>query len=197
MANGVMVSCRTTLSYPKLHTAKLRKNAKPGQKPKFGGLFLVTPEDVESPEYKSMVAACVDAVKEKWGADAAAMLKDEVVDLPLKRDIASQGFPSQFARYFNAEANEDYPPTLLGPNGKPLADKREWYPGAIVRISYTIYAYGGKGTDYKPGMRFGLRNAQKLADGPRLTGADDGSELGAVAGAETAGDGDDMAALMA
>jgi hypothetical protein len=95
--------------------------------------------------------------------------------MPWKRDIATQGYPAEFVVYINMESGEDNPPGLVSRykdpgTGKPrvITNPKELYPGAIVRASWGVYAYGGKGTDFKPGVRFGLRNLQKWADGPRL-----------------------------
>ena len=177
-----MLSPEATLSYPNLFTPRLRKGAKPADKPKYGSALLFTEAATKTPEYKAMKDAVIAAAKERWGEAHATMLKEGVIDLPFKKDIGSQGYPDSFFVYINAESSHENPPAVVsrrkGPDGKPLAitDKREIYAGAVVRVSLGVYAYGGKGTDYKPGIRFGLRNVQKIGDGPRLDGRSNASD---------------------
>ena len=194
------ISCEVTGSYLFLFKPVLRKTAKPGDAPKFKGLFFIAPETMETAAYKEMTANVITCAREKWGDKADAMLRDGVIDLPIKRDIETQGFPPQFARYFNAESGEDHPPLILDRRAKPITDKREIYSGIRMEISYNLYAYGGPGTEMKPGIRFGLRNVRKLGDGPKLNPNDGGGdEFKPLEGGDAAGDpasDEDMASLM-
>ena len=40
----------------------------------------------------------------------------------------------------------------------------------VARAAVEVYAYGGPGTAYTPGVSFSIRSLQKLKDGPRLDG---------------------------
>lgn len=202
-----MASLKTpecTASYPSLFAARLRKNASPGDKPRFSLTCLFTAEAVKSAEYKSMQAAVIEAAKAAWGGKAESMLREGVVDLPFKKDIESAGFPAEYAAYIRCSASEENPPAVVSRSLKPITDKREIYPGCKVRVSLGVYAYGGPGTQYKPGVRFGLRNVQKIADGPRIDGRanaqdefeaqpEEDGDLNSLTGQEAAGD---MAGLL-
>lgn len=177
--------------YPKLFQAVLRKNPKPTDKPQFSAAFLFDQAAYEHPLTMAIREAVVATAVAKWGkASVDTMLQEGALENPFKRDISAKGYPANIVRYINCAANLDYPPGVFGRDIDPstkrprvLTDAREFYHGALVRVSVTTRAYGGPGTTYKPGVKLDLRNVQKLRDGERLqlgAGGSDGSEFDAL-----------------
>ncbi len=195
-------------SYPELFEAKLRKDAKPDDKPKFGITSLFTHEAIQTAQYKALVAAVMECGITKWGkAKLEEMIREQVFESPFHKDIGSKGYDTaKFAVRVNSSANAAYPPRVLdarrrGADGKAMevTDRREIYPGVRLVISYATRAYGGPGTKWTAGVALDLRNVIKIGDGDRLTQAGpDGSEFGSIAAPppdETA-NAADMAALL-
>jgi len=70
--------------------------------------------------------------------------------------------------FFNASANEDYPPAVFDENSNTIIDKNEFYSGCYGRASITMYPYDVSGTK---GIAYGLTSVKKLEDGEKLGGA--------------------------
>jgi hypothetical protein len=165
---SALISPEATASYPALFTPKLPKNAKPTDKPKFSVTLLFTPAAMQTPEFKAMQEAVVRCAVNKWGAKGETMIREKALRLPFRTDVESKGHPADYACFINCNTGEATPPAVVGRDGKPITDQREVYAGCKVRVSLGAYAYGGPGTDQTPGVALGLRNVQKLGDGPRL-----------------------------
>lgn len=178
------------ISYPKLFEATLRKNPNPKDKPKFSAGFLFTQAACDDPLTKAIILAVHACAVAKFGlASFKVMLDEGKFQNPFKRDVSSKGYPAHVVRYINCESGADYPPGVfmrdIDPTTKRpklLTDRREIYPGALVRVSVTLRAYGGAGTGYDPGVKLDLCNVQKLRDGERLVGggSSDGTEFDAL-----------------
>ena len=178
------------ISYPKLFEATLRKNPKPKDKPKFSAGFLFTQAAYDDPLTKAILAAVQACAVAKFGQAAFKVMLDEgKFQNPFKRDVSSKGYPEHVVRYINCDSGADYPPGVFLRDIDPatkrpklLTDRREVYPGALVRASVTLRAYGGAGTGHDPGVKLDLRNVQKLRDGERLVGggSSDGTEFDAL-----------------
>lgn len=203
---STLITPECTGSYLHLFKAVLGKNPKPTDKPSFNGVLLFTAAALETPEWKAMQAALIAACRERWGAAKAdAMIREDSIRLPFRKDVTAKGYPAEFVRFINVKASEENPPQVVsrfkGPDGKPLpiTDRKEIYAGCKLRVSLGVYAYGGlPGDTYSPGVAFGLRNVQKIGDGPRLDSRTDaGDDFTATDDAPaTGGGGDDLAALM-
>lgn len=165
-----------TLAHPNLFRAKLRKNPKPTDRPKYSLVALFSHESLESPEYKALVAAVEAAGKQAWGAAAfATMLQEGTFKGPFRREIASKGYDAtKFARFISCDSGEDYPPRVLikvGNNLVPITDPAMIYPGVQAVVSVSVRTFGGPGTEFAPGAKLDLRNVLKWADGDRLAGS--------------------------
>lgn len=162
------------LVYPYLFKAKLSKDAKPDDKPKFSCRVLFTKEQTETPEYKAMVAACLASARDKWGSDADTMIQDGSIRFPFRKDVSGKGYPPEIVVFINATAGEDQPPEVVARDGKTrIKSPADLYSGVRGRVSVGCFAYIRSGNK---GVSFGLRNAQKLGDGPRLDNRKSASE---------------------
>ena len=133
----------------------------------------------------ALKTAAAEALKEKFGAKTADLLKSGKLRLPFREDGAEKGYP-EGSIFINAKskAQPGIVGAFSGPDGKPLALKNEEdiYPGCIVRASLRAFAYDTQGNK---GASFALGNVQKLEDGERLDGrkkAED--EFDALGGAQ-------------
>jgi len=63
-------------------------------------------------------------------------------------------------------------PGVFDRNGNQIVDKDEIYPGVFARATVNVYAYN----NMSKGVAIGLRNLQKVKDGPRLDGRGDGAK---------------------
>jgi hypothetical protein len=184
--------------------AGLGSKPKPTDKPTHDCRLLFTLAAMETPEFKALQAEVVRVARETWGEKADTWIKEGALRSPFRKDVVSKGHPAEYACFIGVKTPEDYPPGVVsreaGADGKPkpITDAREIYPGVKARCSIHAYTYGGPGTDYTPGVAFGLDGFQKLGDGPRLVGGGAGSdELGALPALPTAPLEDDAAAMAA
>lgn len=164
--------------------AKLSKEAKPGDKPKYWVRVGFDADASKSPEMLAINAAVHEAARALWGKDKAdAMLREGSVRSPFRKDVAAKGYPGYVAVWIGSSALESFPPNVVSKyvdekTGKliPVTDKREIYAGCRVRMSVVARAYGGPGTKFDPGISLDLRNVQKLGDGERLSAGTDANE---------------------
>jgi hypothetical protein len=164
-----------------LFALRLSKKPKPEEKPKAYARVGYVQQSVESAPFKAMQSAVVAAAREAWGQSKAdAMLKEKSIKLPFRTDIAAKGYPEIVKVYIGGSTLElpQVVSRYKGKDGKPalITNKAEIYPGCIVRVSYSVRAYGGPGTEYSPGIALDLRNVQKLGDGERLARSGDASD---------------------
>lgn len=198
MAN--LIGPESTLLAASFAEARLGKNPKPNEKAKFFGRFGYTAEQWESAPMKVIRTAVIAAARDAWGtAKADAMIKEDAIKLPFRKDVVSKGYPEVYVRFVGASSFVQ--PGLVGrkagPDGKPLPikDVREFYNGCLVRASYSVRTYGTPGGEYAPGVSLDLRNVQWLADGERIARDGDASEdFGALDKADAGSD--DMADLL-
>ena len=150
-----------------LFTPKVSK-LKPGDTPGFYARVLASRETLQHPAWKELEAAIAELAEQTFGAGYKSLVKDGSFRSPIRRDVATKGWPDTIVAF-------------VGRDALPIMDKSEVYPGCIVRVSLRPYAYGGRGTGYGAGVSFGLENIQKMQDGERLkTSRGDGSEFGRV-----------------
>ncbi len=168
-----------TLENSALFTPKASK-LKPDQ-PSYYARLLATAAAAQSDAWRELEAALDELGRSHFGSDYTAMVRSSSFRSPIRRDVTGKGWPSDIVAFLNVKRGADYKPVVVGRDALPVMDPAELYPGCTVRASLRIYAYGGKGMPYTPGISFGLNNIQKLGDGPRLsTARGDGSEFGAL-----------------
>jgi hypothetical protein len=185
-----LISPPLILESSALFTPRVSK-MKPNDAPNYYARLLASAATMAHPEWKAMEDAVHQLGKEHFGADYTKLVKGGQFRSPIRRDTDGKGWPDDIDGFLNVKSGADYKPVVVGRDALPIMDQAEIYPGCIVRVTLRIYAYGGKGTSYNPGISFGLNNVQKLGDGPRLaTARGDGSEFGKLP------DDDDLASLL-
>jgi hypothetical protein len=184
-----VITPEAIISYPNL----LEPRAMGNGKPKYGAAFVFTPEAQETPAFKAMEKALVDAMVGGFGKKAAAAVVqavqavksgkavgDEIkvggIRWPIRYDGGAKGYP-EGSCYVNArsERKPGVVSIFPGPDGKParLTDDEiqdQVYPGSVVKASLDAYSYG-PGDHGNKGVTFGLGNIQRIRDGERLDGA--------------------------
>ena len=143
--------------------------------------ILFTEAATKTSAWQLLLDAVDGAGIEKFGPEYLKLAKAGQVRMPLRVDMNDR-YPAEFTTFINLKSPEEYPPTTVGRDALPLMDQSLLYSGSIIRASVSVYAYGGKGTSFTPGIALGLRKIQRLDDGPRLKGArSGGAEFGALA----------------
>jgi hypothetical protein len=167
------------LSYPALFEARPGMNGGDSQ----FSATLVFPAGSNLAELK---AAAAEAIKEKFGDQAAKLLSAGKLRLPFREDGAEKGYP-EGSIFINCKSKTrpGVVSKYAGADGKPKpVTEEEIYPGCLVRASLRAFAYDTNGNK---GASFSLGNVQKLDDGPRLDGRKDArDEFDAMGGAEPA-----------
>jgi hypothetical protein len=188
-------------AYPHLFVAVLPKKAKSTDAPKFSTAILFDEAAMATPEWKAVMDAVVACGIGKWGeAKFRAMLNEDSVNLPFRKDVTSKGYPDTFKRFINITSGAAYPPAVVDRRGVAIKDTRAIISGTPIRASLSTRAYGGPGTDYKAGIALDMRNIQKLGEGAPLAlggASDPKADFGAPLDPEpAAGAGGDLADLM-
>jgi len=159
-ANGNVYTPRFRLSFPNLFEPSKPKNAPESQEKKYSCTMLFD-EDADLSELKAAAAA---AVKEKWGDNPPADMRKPFRD---QGDKEYDGYVKG-AKFITASSKQR--PGVVDKNVKPIIDPADIYPGCYCIATVRAFAYGGKGTGFRPGVAFGLQNIQKVADGESLSG---------------------------
>ena len=176
-----LLTPEVTVASSSLFVARAPKENANGKKT-FYLRMLFTPDALQSPQFKAIGARVMEVGKEAFGPKFAAMWKEDGIRSPFRKDVVTKGYPETFACFINTSANEEYPPQVVGRNSQPIDDRKKIYPGAVVRASVSVRAYGGGKTGFAPGIAIDLRNVQWVGDGERLKGAqaDAAEEFGSL-----------------
>ncbi|MCK5606055.1 DUF2815 family protein [Candidatus Pacearchaeota archaeon] len=155
------------IAFPKLFEAEAQN---PGDKPRFGGGFIMTP-DHEGIEL--LKEATKQVASEKWGAKAEATLKRIILanDHLLKDGDAKSQYEGYEGNFFiNAGSPENKAPNIYGLNpkeGKLEKDTGLIYKGCYVNVSVDVWAQdNSNGT----GINAALLGVQFNADGDEFGG---------------------------
>jgi hypothetical protein len=177
MAN--LITPLATLAWPAFWTPRLSKNPEPGEAAKYQGTFLFTPADEETEAFKAIVKEFNRILIEKLTVDKARIfLKDKPEKNIIKRDIETQGYPTEYSCYIKTQ-NKSKPVVLSTregrddkgkPTGLPehISDPDDIYPGVRGRGNITPAWYDITGKT--KGVTIYLNGFQKVADGDRLDG---------------------------
>lgn len=167
MADKV-VTCESRLSFVHVFEPRLdeQRNAR-----KYSVQVLV-PKTPEGERTMSALRALETAAKERgkanpkiFGGTIPGNLKSVIRDGDLE-DTGS--YPERAGHWmFNANANEDFPPTVVDRNRQPILDRMEVYSGCYGRVAVQMYPYNFQGTK---GIGMGLVAVQKTRDGDPLGG---------------------------
>lgn len=157
------------LAFPVLFEAKTVNGE---GKPAFSASFLIDPAD---PQVKALNAAIEQVANEKWGAKAAAVLKqmratDKVAlhDGDLKSNY--DGFPGNL--YVSARSTTR--PLVINNDKSPLTEQDgKPYAGCYVNASIELWA---QDNNYGKRVNASLRGVQFLRDGDAFAGGGAASE---------------------
>ena len=165
LPNGQFLVSGVTLSYPFLAEPQPNDNDGPD---KYSVAAVI---DGNTQDYAPLMQAVVAVAKEKFGKDAAKKLK---AGGPLRNPLRDGEFKyGEGTVFFNARSQRQPGMVLTVPDpktGKPMRVSQDdirdvFYPGAIVNLVVSVYAYNRP--DNK-GVSFWLEGVQKVADGVRL-----------------------------
>lgn len=141
----------------------------PGLDPRYSVNLIFDAEAQKTPEFAAMKKAVMAAATEKFGAQAADMIRKGQLRLPF-RPVAEK---SQYAGYdceggvFVNFWTKRIPGVIDGANND--LDPMNLYPGALARATYTAFGYANSGNK---GVSFQLNNVQAVdLTKPRLDGS--------------------------
>ena len=168
-ATSTLITPKGILSYPNLFTPRPKKNAKPGDKDRYG-CMIVFPKDSDLAAIKK---AALDCAIEKIGRDkVVALLKDKKLNIGIREDLASKGWDTDVYTHFVQPWTTVQPGIVdrfRGSDGKalPIRDPNIIYAGCWVRASIRPVYYDQEGNK---GIFWGLNNIQKVGEGERIDG---------------------------
>lgn len=175
-----VVTDKVRLSYVHFIKPTVPKGEEGKQEPKYGCtvLFPVKFADrKDSPVLKKMRLAIHAAKVEKWGPNKETWPKK--IRSPFRDGDDTPDQEGYKGKTYISARNKNRP-QLLDMDKEPIdlteiGDKL--YSGVYAAVALRAFAYGGKGTSFKPGVSFGLDAVIKVEDGQRLAGAPDAQEL--------------------
>lgn len=156
---STLVTPRATLSFPHLFAAR----AAPGSTTKkFSCTLIFNAADMNTPAMQALLAAIQQAAVDKFGANIPANMKH-----PFTRGEVKYPGDAFYAGkvLLNANANEEYPPQVVGENRQPIMDRAAIYPGCQVVAGVRFYGYDTAGNR---GVGCGLQAVMKVGEGERL-----------------------------
>lgn len=156
MATASKTSPIGVLSFPHLFVPKA---ATPGAEERYSCVLIFDENAQNTPEFKAMKKAVLEAAQEKWGTKADDMIKRGALRLPF-RDASEK---SQYGGYdegkvFISAWTKQKPDVIDGRLNDVVPS--DVFPGCLARITYTCFAYENSGNR---GVSFGLNNVQ-IAD---------------------------------
>ncbi len=145
----------------------------PGDAPKFGVQVLVPKA------YKDIIAQVEKMIKDaiaqgiQKGRINEAMVKNPQFRMPFRDGDEEAAMQSDGSKnhlrghmFFNANAAEDRPPSVVDKFAQPIMRRDDFYSGCYGVIDVGCFAYKNKGM----GVAFGLNSIMKREDGERMDG---------------------------
>ena len=155
-----VITPRARLSFPSLFKATKPKGAPAEQEPKFGATLLFD----ENADLSKLKKAAKDAAAEKWGDNIPKDLRTPF------RDQGEKDYDGYEDGCIFITCTSKTRPSVVGPDKVTPVEEFEIYAGCYVHAAVRAFAYGGKGTGFRPGVSFGLQHIMKVADGEPLDG---------------------------
>jgi hypothetical protein len=118
--------------------------------------------------------AAAAAAKEKWGADWIKWSKLSNFKKPLRRCEEKddrESFPAGCWFMTTWSKNQ---PGMVDQANRPILSEKQLYSGCYVYADVNAFAFDQQGSK---GVSFGLNNIQKVADGERLDGRRDPTQV--------------------
>lgn len=174
------------LAFVQIAEPKLKKDAKPGAKPKYS-IAILMPKGADLTALKALRDG---KAKEKWGDKIPPKMRNPIkkaIECVDKDGNPYSGFDDPRFEYciWPTAINK---PGVVDNLGKNVDDATKMYSGRWGMLNVHAFTYD---TDGNRGVSFGLDNVQLLDDDESLGGrARASDEFEAVAGADAAGGGD-------
>ena len=155
-----MITPSAVLSWPHLFVAQAQDD---GKKPIFSATLIFLPESQETPEFKALETAAIEALMEKFNLTKVAAVKAvkaEKLHWPIHKG-EKKDYP-EGSVYFNVKTYQQpgivsiYPDPTTG-RPMPITSPEDAKYGSIVQASVNTFAYEHKG---KKGVSFWLNNLQ-------------------------------------
>jgi|SRR5882672_796380 len=131
--------------------------------------------------------AAAAAAKEKWGADWLKISQQQNFKKPLRKCEEKDDRESFPAGGWFLTVWSKNQPGMVDQAMRPILDESKLYSGCYVMADINAYAYDQQGSK---GVAFGLNNIQKVADGERLDGRRDPTQVFSAIDGYDAGTGD-------
>jgi hypothetical protein len=161
------------ISFPRLFKAD------PGPNPeqpnwKYSATLIATPEVLRGAQWGQVKPAILEAARLKFGEKGVASLLKGNLKQPIRDDGEDKGHPKG-SLFFTARSDqkpgvvsidpdEDGRPRKIKDTEQDIGGRYEVYSGCIVNATVAFYGYD----NISKGVAVGLRNIQKVGDGPRL-----------------------------
>lgn len=145
------------ISYPKLFTAVLGKNPKPGAQAKFSSAFIFP----AGTDYSMLTNAAFQCGLDKYGQQFGALVQQRKVHWPFRAG-EEKDYP---AGSVFIHASTTSRPGVVDQMRQVITDPELVYPGCWVRASVRPFTFEADG---KRGVTWGLNNVQFLGHGTRL-----------------------------
>jgi len=185
-----MITNVHTINYPNLFRPKETQSGEL----KYSCSLLIDKTDKEG---VAMIKAEIDRAIEKgkelyWKGRVPKFRTEPLRDGDEELETGGRVGSEYKGRYFlNCSAKEDYPPGIVGRDGKLLKDQSAIYSGCQVRLDIGAVPFQVVGSN---GISWRLYNVMLVGDGKRLDGRMDAVDaFAAYAVDETSGDDDDLA----
>lgn len=158
------------LSFPNLFVARVSGDD-PNAKPKFGCSAIWSPAkftDKEKVQWRAIIAEMdtesKNVFRKAWKDLDPSVFKKGIRDGAAKEDMEGYGQGTRFANLTTKNR-----PGVVDRDGETDISPEEGnaeliYPGCFCRATVQVYSFTKKGK----GVALGLRNIQKVKDGPRL-----------------------------
>src|SRR6185436_10726221 len=157
------------LSFPNLFEARKGNTDDPNATPKFGLSAIWTPAkftEKEKGQWRAIMAELDKEAQRVFGKPWKQLpdtVRRGIRDGASKDNLEGYGEGTRFANITSKNR-----PGVIDKNGDDISvedgNTDEIYPGCWCRATVTVYSYNNKGK----GVALGLRNVQKIKDGPRL-----------------------------
>lgn len=153
-----------------LHLWSPHKNDEVGddgqpKKATYNGMFSFPKSDAKT---KAKFDAAIAAVKttpkalKAWGGRVPSKLKLPLrdADSPDEADTLAKNPHLAGMYFFNATAQEEYPPSIVDRDLSPIMDKKRIYSGVWVYLDINLFGFGGK----QNGVAVGISNVMFAKD---------------------------------
>lgn len=160
------------LSFPSLYRPNAGLNPTPDKKPKFGCTAIWTPADFTERDkvlWRKILKELDSRAQEAFGRPWKNLPEDKrgIRNGAIKSHLAGYGDGTRFANMTSLER-----PGVIDLEGNDISPEEGnahlIYPGCICRATINIFTYGTKKGEVSKGTALGLRNLQRIKDGPRL-----------------------------